>query len=154
MNEVETTGVGQQAPPRPPRGATRRPAKTARPGPYPMELRLQAVKLHLEEGFSLGLVAEELHLDKNTIWDWVRRYRQSGWSGLEPHSCGRPLPSPRTVAVQKEIVRLKTAHPQFGILCIAQWLRRMLFLPVSRETVRKTPASASAVVHGQAETAA
>jgi transposase InsO family protein len=102
-------------------------------------LRLRAVKLHLEEGFAVRLVAEELHLAKDTVWCWIHRYQRYGAAGLELQPCDRPRPpSPRTVAVQKEIVRLKTAHPQFGILRIAQWLRRMLFLPVSHETVRKT----------------
>jgi transposase InsO family protein len=42
------------------------------------------------------------------------------------------------VVVHKEIVRLKTAYPQFGIRRIAQWLGRVLLLPASPETVRKT----------------
>jgi transposase InsO family protein len=140
MNEVKTTGVGQQAPPRPPRGATRRQKKSASTsGPYPLELRLRAVKLHLEEGFTQRLVAEEMHLAKDTISEWVRRYQRSGQAGLESRTTRVPvLPSARTTAVQQEIVRLKTAHPQFGIRRIAQWLRRVLCLPASPETVRKT----------------
>ena len=139
MNEVTTTGVGLPAPLRPPRGAKRRRTRSASPGPYALDLRLRAVKLHLEEGFTLSLVAQELHLDKNTVWHWVRRYQQYGEAGLQPRPPGRPVPpSARTVAVQKAIVQLKTEHPQFGILRIAQWLRRVLFLPASPETVRQT----------------
>jgi transposase InsO family protein len=97
------------------------------------------VKLHLEEGFIVRLVAQELHLSTDTVWCWVRRYRKYGQAGLEPRR-ERPVatPSARTVAVQKAIVRLKTEQPQFGIRRIAQWMRRVLFLPASPETVRKT----------------
>jgi transposase InsO family protein len=35
-------------------------------------------------------------------------------------------------------VRLKTEQPQLDILRIAQWLRRVLLLPASPETVRQT----------------
>jgi len=41
-------------------------------------------------------------------------------------------------AVKTKVVELKRRHPELGIQKISQFLRRMLFLPVSRETVRRT----------------
>jgi hypothetical protein len=41
-------------------------------------------------------------------------------------------------AVKTKVVELKRHHPDLGIQKISQFLRRVLFLPVSRETVRLT----------------
>jgi transposase InsO family protein len=41
-------------------------------------------------------------------------------------------------AVKTKVVELKRDHPDLGIQKISQFLRRVLFLPVSRETVRRT----------------
>jgi transposase InsO family protein len=116
---------------------------TARKGqthpPYPFELRLKAVKLHLEEGFSLRAVCEELGLNTKTLWDWVKRYRESGDEGLRSRlgsdGSGKPkIPQ----AVKQKIVAIKTEHPGFGVKRIAQVLQRVFFLRASRETVRRT----------------
>ena len=58
--------------------------------PHPVELRLRAVKLRLEEGFPLDLVAREAKVSQSTLSNWIRRYRQHGEAGLKP-------PSPLTV---------------------------------------------------------
>jgi transposase InsO family protein len=41
-------------------------------------------------------------------------------------------------AVKTKVVELKRRHPDLGIQKISQFLRRLWFLPVSRETVRRT----------------
>ena len=40
--------------------------------------------------------------------------------------------------VKQKTTELKQQHPHFGVKKITQVLRRVLFLPVSRETVRRT----------------
>jgi transposase InsO family protein len=115
-------------------------AGVRRPHPhqYPFELKLRAVKLHLEEGFSLRSVSEELRLNKDTLWDWVKRYRDSGEEGLR-HRLGRRSAKPKVApAVKQKIVAIKQEHPGFGVKRIAEVLRRVFFLRASRETVRRT----------------
>lgn len=104
---------------------------------YPIELRRKAVKLHLEEGFSLDLIAQEVGAGKNTVHHWVQRYREHGEAGLEPYV---PYPGGCKVpkAIRSKIVEVKTQNPSFGVKRISQWIRRVFFLPASPETVRRT----------------
>ncbi len=126
---------------RPPRGTTRRrgvPPKYPM-APRPVEVRLKAVQLHLQEGIPLEVVSEELKVSRETLRKWVERYRLEGESGLRSRST-RPGPSKRRLpaAVHQAMVEVKRAHPSFGVRKIAQWLKRTLFLPGSAETVRQT----------------
>ena len=121
---------------RPPRGATRR-TKCPR---YPAELKLRAVKLHVEEGFDLKLVAQEVGACAESVRGWVRRYQKLGRAGLEtPAGKSRKAVKPKLPPLVKEqIVAVKKQHPGFGVRRIAHWLRGVLFLPASPETVRQT----------------
>lgn len=121
-------------------GASRRGGSSGAPRMYPVEVRLKAVKLHLEEGFPLRLVAREMGVGRDTVYIWVRRYRQFGRAGLEPQPPGRRKPgTPKLpAAVKQKIVEVRQQQPAFGTRRIAQWLRRALFLPASHETVRRT----------------
>ena len=130
---------GQGTPRCPPRGAARRRNKRPHPGMHPVELRLKAVKLHLEEGFSLDVVSAEVGVTPVTLKTWVERYQAQGRAGLERRSRRHdPEQSALSAAVQAEIVRVKQQQPSFGIRRIAQWMRRVLLLPASPETVRQT----------------
>ena len=51
---------------------------------YPVELKLKAVKLFIEEGYATEMVATELGIGKSTLGNWVKRYRENGVAGLEP----------------------------------------------------------------------
>jgi transposase InsO family protein len=106
---------------------------------HPVELRLKAVKLHLEEGFPLDVVSAEVGVCPATLKIWVERYQAQGRAGLERRSQRHASkPTALSAAVQAEIVRVKQQQPSFGIRRIAQWMRRVLLLPASPETVRKT----------------
>src|SRR5271157_2083024 len=131
-------GPGKRKRGRVPRGAARR---SSRPHAHshPFEVRRKAVQLCLEEGFPVEQVAREMGVGLSTLSKWVRGYRAQGEAGLQsqparPH-CQRPQVAP---AVKTQVVELKRRHPDLGIKKISQFLRRMLFLPVSRETVRRT----------------
>ena len=120
----------------PPRGVSRRTKCHS----YPAEVKLRAVKLHLEEGFDLRLVSQEVGASDVSIREWIRRYKKYGRAGLES-----PIGRPRKAAkpklpplVKQQIVAVKKQHPSYGVRRIAQWLRRTLFLPASPETVRRT----------------
>jgi transposase InsO family protein len=116
----------------PPRGGPPRKGS-----PRTFEERLRAVKLHLEEGFTQQLVAEEMGLSVAVITKWLQRYRLLGEEGLRRPATGqrRPrLPEP----VRRKIVELKQEEPTRGIKRISQLLRRAFFLRASPETVRRT----------------
>src|SRR6516165_1995308 len=123
---------------RPPRGAALRKS-----GPHvrahSFEVRRKAVQLCLEEKFPVRQVAREMGVGLSTLTKWVKVYREQGEAGLEPQprraGSHRPKVSP---AVKTKVVELKRRHPDLGIQKISHFLRRALFLPVSRETVRRT----------------
>ena len=45
---------------------------------YPYELRLKAVKLHLEDGISRELISRELGVGESSVSVWLRLYRKEG----------------------------------------------------------------------------
>ena len=122
----------------PPRGAARRSIHS-HPHSHPFEVRRKAVQLYLEEGFSPELIARQMGVGKSTLSKWVRLYRDHGEAGLQSQETGPSRQRPKVAAaVKTKVVELKRRHPDLGIQKISQFLRRVLFLPVSRETVRRT----------------
>jgi transposase InsO family protein len=106
-------------------------------GPRSFEERLRAVKLHLEEGFTLRTIAEEFNITTGALDKWLARYRHQGEEGLKDRPRGRSahkLPE----AVREKILALKKEEPSRGVKRISQLLRRIFFLPASSETVRQT----------------
>lgn len=104
----------------------------------PLEVRLRAVKLRLEEGLPRKLICQELGVNPNTLDKWVRRYRECGEEGLKPRYPVQRVPPPTGERLRQKIAEVKRRQPTFGVKRISQWLRRMLFLKASPETVRKT----------------
>lgn len=130
MQENET--VEKKRNTSPPRGGP--PRKNL---PRTFEERLRAVKLHLEEGFTQEMVAEEIGVSMGAITKWVRRYRAEGEEGLKsrPHRApGSRLPE----SLRNKIVELKQEEPTRGIKRISQLLKRVFFLQASPKTVRRT----------------
>jgi len=123
-----------------PRGAARRRRKIRRQlHRYPGDLRLKAVKLHVEEGYPVKMVGGELGVSPQALWHWVQVYRTQGEAGLMGRlRQSRPGKPQLPAAVHEEIVRIKQTNPAFGVRKIAHWLRRVLCLPGSAETVRRT----------------
>lgn len=99
---------------------------------FPAEVRLKAMKM-LEEGFAALLVAEEIGCSLQSIWDWRKRYRQDGATGLadRPRRPRTGIESP----VRAKIVALKVENRQFGMKRISQLLRRIFFMKASPTTV-------------------
>jgi transposase InsO family protein len=76
---------------------------------------------------------------RSTLTKWMRLYRDQGEAGLQSKPILRNPPRPKVAPVVKaQVVELKRHHPELGVKKISQFLRRVLFLPVSRETVRRT----------------
>ena len=98
--------------------------------------KLKAIRLHLEEGFSMALICQELNVSKSSLGLWLQAYRLGGEAGLQPG-----VPGPRQVRlpapITDKIIDLKRENPTFGVKRISQLLRRWFFLPASPETVRQ-----------------
>ncbi len=129
MNEEVVAKKKRNSPPRGAGGAKKMRRYTAAE-------KLRAVRLHLEEGFSMALVAEELNVSKSSVDHWLQAYRLGGEAGLQPQPPG-PRPDRLPAPITEKIVELKKQNPTFGIKRISQVLRRCFFLPASPETVRQ-----------------
>jgi transposase InsO family protein len=128
MNEQTVAEKKRNTPPRGGRGAK----KLRR---FTVAEKLRAVRLHLEEGFNLTLVCQELNVSKSSLGLWLQAYRLGGEAGLQPvEKAGRQARLP--VPITDKIIELKREHPAFGIKRISQLLRRWFLLPASPETVR------------------
>jgi transposase InsO family protein len=129
MNEQTVVEKKRNSPPRGAGGAKKVRRFTA-------DEKLKAVRLRLEEGFSLADVCAEVGVAQSGLSRWIRQYRALGEAGLKSGTPGprqARLPAPIT----DKIIELKQAHPTFGIKRISQILRRCFFLPASPETVRQ-----------------
>jgi transposase-like protein len=117
-----------------------RPGRGQRRRQFSGEHRLGIVKLHTEEGVPLQAICRETGISQSAISRWVRWYRQSGEDGLKdrPRRTARQDSRRLPDAVRAEMVALKRENASFGVKRISQFLRRMLHLPGSPETVRRT----------------
>jgi transposase InsO family protein len=116
---------------------------------YGFELKLRCVKLRLEEGLPVSLLSKEAGVSKDVVYRWVKAYQERGEAGLRNQigSSGsrRKLPGP----VREKIVEIKKREPFFGVQRISHLLRRVFFLSVSPETVRRTLQEESLIVPSQ-----
>lgn len=71
---IEAQRKGKRAGPKGKRGRRRRGG----------EEKLGLVRLHLQEGYTLGMVSQETGVPVSTLSTWVRRYRNEGEAGLQP----------------------------------------------------------------------
>jgi transposase InsO family protein len=99
--------------------------------------RFRAVTLHLQEGFSRQLIAQEMGVSTAAVDKWLQRYRLQGEEGLKDRSPGR-RPAGVPQPVRNKIIELKNEDPARGVKRISQLLRRVFFLKASSETVRQT----------------
>ena len=116
------------------KGRTKR--KSARQRRFSHELKLRAVKLYVEEGHPAAAVARELGIGRSTLTAWAKRYREGGEGALAPQAPGggrqQVDPAAKAAAIER-----KRRHPREGSRRISQVLRRVFFLRIGPETVRK-----------------
>ena len=104
---------------------------------YPFDFRLRLVKLHTEEGIPVSEIAAQTGVAQDTLRCWLARYRSGGEAGLHPGYAGRPGREQIPGAVKRAMADAKRAEPTWGVTRISQFLRRVLHLPGSPETVRR-----------------
>ncbi len=89
--------------------------------------RFRAVTLHLQEGFSRQLIAQEMGVSVGAVDRWVQLYRLHGQEGLKskPRGGGGPQVP---LAVRDKIIQLKQEDPARGIKRISQLLKKVSVL--------------------------
>ncbi len=146
---VEDGGPGEESAEGAP-GAGRARARPARKGGkslangrpmgshYPFDFRLRLVKLHTEESIPVSEISQETGVSQDTLHCWLARYKSGGEAGLHPGYSGRPGREQIPAGVKRAMADAKRAEPTWGVTKISQFLRRVLHLPGSPETVRRT----------------
>jgi len=51
-------------------------------GPYPFEFRLRVVRLRLEDGYDVSMIAQEFGISEYSVYRWSKAYRKHGEKGL------------------------------------------------------------------------
>src|ERR1043166_8706877 len=92
---------------------------------FPFEERLRAVKLHLEEGFTQEMVAEEMGISSAAVFKWTRRYRLQG-EALKSQYLGRHKARPFT-----------NGRSERSKLCSTPWRTSLRAGPRERPTRRR-----------------
>jgi transposase InsO family protein len=105
---------------------------------YPFELRKKLVLLHIDKRIPLRQIEEDSGVCKDTVHEWVVRYKKSGDAGLKVRVGLRKGREQIPKAVKGVIASTKRAEPTWGVTKISQFLKRVLHLPGSPETVRQT----------------
>lgn len=110
-----------------------------RAGSFSVEFRIRVVKLFLEEGYSISMLAEEFGCGKSTLSKWIKLYNEHGESGLHHPSTLYNKPRKKLDHnLKSKIIALKKADSQRGVRRISDIMRRFFLLQASPETVRKT----------------
>lgn len=92
---------------------------------YPLETKLQAIRLHQEEGLSYREIAVRLELRKvGRIKIWVRQYKREGEAGLSQKGSGRPRKArtdqERIAQLEMENALLKKFHTELRKIMLAR----------------------------------
>ena len=98
------------------------------------------VVLEVQAGAGVGELALRVGVSRQTVHEWLRRYRSEGLAGLADRS-RRPRSCPHQVAaeIEVEVCETRRAHPRWGAKRIAYELarRRAGELVVSPMTVHR-----------------
>jgi len=103
---------------------------------YPVNYKLKAVKMHLDDGAAQWIVAQQMGVCLSAMVRWVSLYRSGGVAALADKP-RKKSPGKIPVAVKERIVAMKKAEPHDGTHRISDLLKRVFFMKASHETVRR-----------------
>jgi len=104
---------------------------------YPVDYKLKAVKMHLEDGTSQDIIARQMGVAQSSMVRWVSLYRYGGVAALARKNSRKKFSGKIPAAVKERIVAMKRAEPHDGTHRISDLLKRMFFMKASHETVRR-----------------
>jgi transposase InsO family protein len=105
--------------------------------PYPFEFRLKVVKLFLEDGYPVVLIAQQFGISHHSIRRWSKSFQENGEQGLLAKA-RKPSGSKLPGAVSQSIIDLKKENPRYGIRRISDILKRFFLVKASPSTVQRT----------------
>lgn len=108
-------------------------------GCYSPEFRREVVMLHLEEGYSISMLADEFECGKSSITKWLKQYNEHGDAGFQnQYTNKKKSAKPINTELKSQIIELKKADKSRGVRRISDILKRFFLLKTSPETVRQT----------------
>src|ERR1051326_8417209 len=89
-----------------------------------METRTEFVKLACQEGANIRQLCRRYGISSATAYKWIRRYRESGESGLKERS-RRPWKSSNRSdsEFENQVLRIRTEQPAWGAVKIRRVLK-------------------------------
>ena len=106
---------------------------------YTFEQRKAAVEAYLKSGMTCTAFAKTYGVSVMSISVWTRIYQNIGPQGLETEAInkfrGR---KPISESLKKEIIRVKSEYPDFGLRKVRDFLKRFKGVKVSHKTIGKT----------------
>ena len=103
---------------------------------WPTEVRLKVAQAVVDRGLRLSDLADALGISRNTLVDWVQRYRRRGVEGFSDEP--RPRQVRKEMNLRREaVIAAKKAQPEQGAKRIRDELARFGGVGVSDTTVRR-----------------
>jgi transposase InsO family protein len=90
-----------------------------------MKERVKFIGMYLQEEWTMAELCRHFEISRKTGYKMVKRFRRSGWSGLEDRSRA-PHHHPNAVSelVECGVVAARQAHPRWGPKKLKVWLQR------------------------------
>ena len=90
-----------------------------------MDQKIQLIGDYLEQSYSITQLSKIYEVSRNTIYKWIKRYKQGGNEGLSTKTTA-PLRHPNATAlgIARQVVFLKLNHQSWGPKKIVYWLKQ------------------------------
>src|SRR3989304_437888 len=110
---------------------------------YPPEFKLKVVRTALEKKLTPAEVAQVYGIGQSTWYHWKTAFEQGGEEALRRMrqrsvDGSKPPPGGAQEKLREDVLAAKRQFPFFGAERLWHWVRRTMFLPVSRGLVRRT----------------
>ena len=99
---------------------------------------MKAVRLHLEEGYNMNMIAQELGCTGKSVQRWVECYNDYGEAGLRRRNMPPPRLSKGRGEVDAKIRSIREKNPHYGPRRISDILRRMFLMKAAPSRVHRT----------------
>lgn len=123
------------------------------PGPYSMDLRQRVIAACESEEMTRAQAAQRYDVGESTIYDWLRRYRDTGSFAPEPHAGGstseleentlRDLVQEQSDATLQEYARLYEQRKgrRYSVATLSRALKRLKLSRKGRRYALKSTSS-------------
>jgi putative transposase len=90
-----------------------------------MNQKIQLIGDYLKQIYTITQLSETYEVSRNTIYKWIKRYKQGGNEGLtERISAPRRHPNATSLEVARELTEFKMQHKCWGPKKVVFWLKK------------------------------